>query len=114
MTTQEYQEAYDDDADQVRSWPAQDAQEPHCGHVETPCGCDNSPDPYQAYDAMRAQRDAAHIEIAYLNSEATVLLAAWDETLADLDAARRTIARMNADDRADCWCHDCQCHGLLP
>jgi len=28
MTTREYQEAYDDDADRVRSWPAQDAQEP--------------------------------------------------------------------------------------
>ena len=27
MTTREYQEAYDDDADQVRSWAAQDAQE---------------------------------------------------------------------------------------
>jgi hypothetical protein len=42
MTTQEYQEAYDDDSDQVRGWPAQDAQEPEPEGPEpdpAPCNC---------------------------------------------------------------------------
>ncbi len=36
----------------------------HCGHIDAPCGCDNSPDPFQAFDAMRGQRDAYRDRLA--------------------------------------------------
>jgi len=37
MTTREYQEAYDDDSDRVREWPALDTQEPE--PEPAPCRC---------------------------------------------------------------------------
>jgi hypothetical protein len=37
MTTRDYADAYDDDSENVRSWAAQDAQEPE--QEEAPCQC---------------------------------------------------------------------------
>jgi len=78
VTTQEWHEADQDDADRVRAWPAQDAQEP-------------SDDRY--YVSLLIEKDQ---EIAELKS----LLADSEQRCADIHARlRRSASDLREDDK---------------
>jgi hypothetical protein len=51
----------------------------HCGHVLSACGCDNSPDPEQAYHAVREILEVRDDELATARAEVARLSALLDE-----------------------------------
>ena len=89
MTTREYQEAYDDDSDRVRSWPAQDAQEPpddYCGSAR----CSNKVEEFSNEDTrLRA-------EIVRLRTLCGKAADHLERVVAERDAALEYIAGLAA------------------
>lgn len=96
MTTQEWFEADQDDADRVRAWAAQDAQEPdteravdYLAHQNGVLSAENT----QLIEALRESRTATGHAWRH-GSEAE---SERDEARAERDAAWATIARMTLD-----------------
>jgi hypothetical protein len=62
----------------------------HCGHVLSACGCDNSPDPEQAYHAVREILEVRDDELATARAEVARLSALLDEE-------RRKVQRLESE-----------------
>jgi hypothetical protein len=109
MTTREWHEADQDDADRVRAWPAQDAQEPEPDPA--PCQC---PEHLTYRASLAFNSDAAQApngsDVAYLRAEVAALKAdqahtmSWYKTVCELltehtaerDLALAAVARVEA------------------
>ena len=94
MTTQDYADAYEDDSENVRSWPAQDTQEPEPDPA--PCNCPEHL-AYRAALAFNSQEPAEPDEsVPYAQWSRPQLYARLERLQRGRDAALAAIARVEA------------------
>jgi chromosome segregation ATPase len=97
MTTRDYAEAFEDDSENVRGWPAQDAQEPPEGLSESGFE-DLCMQLMQELSAQTAKCERLSAGSEYLRNEIVNLKAERDEARTTLSEATAEIIRLNADD----------------
>jgi hypothetical protein len=95
MTTQDYADAYEDDSENVRSWPAQDAQEPDVERTVDYLAHQNG--------VLSAENTQLTAEVERYRSESYARIAVKTRLQAERDAALAAIRRVEA--LADQWEH---------